>query len=264
MPGLRDGIRRVRHKARGADGVELWGSKRMNTAYNSDCMEAMRKMPDKCFDLAVVDPPYGINAPNMAMGTNKNRSGDGYPAESVAQRLRKGRLNRGAGKLKNRALNTMPITWDYAPPSKEYFEELFRVSKNQIIFGGNYFGLPPTRCVICWDKCQPWENFSQWEMAWTSFDKPAALFRYSNTGGANREQKIHPTQKPVALYAWIFQRYAKPGHKILDTHLGSGSSRIAAYDAGLDFVGFEIDKEYFDSQEERFASYTAQMRMEVF
>lgn len=94
------------------------------------------------------------------------------------------------------------------------------------------------------------------------FDKPASLFRYSNTGGANRERKIHPTQKPVALYAWIFQHYAKPGDKILDTHLGSGSSRIAAYDAGLDFVGFEIDKEYFDKQEERFAAYTAQMRME--
>lgn len=233
----------------------------VNVAYNCDCMEYMRTLQDDAFDLAVVDPPYGINAPNMAMGTNKNRSGDGYPGESVAQRLRKGRLNSGGGKLKNRALNTMPITWDYAPPKKEYFEELFRVSKNQIIFGGNYFDLPPTRCVICWDKCQPWENFSQWEMAWTSFDKPAALFRYSNTGGANRAVKIHPTQKPVALYAWIFGRYAKPGYKILDTHLGSGSSRIAAYDAGLDFYGCELDEGYFIAQEKRFSEYTSQLSL---
>lgn len=231
----------------------------MNIAYNMDCMEAMRQMPDKCFDLAVVDPPYGINAPNMTMGTNKSRSVDGYPSESTAQRIKKGRLNSGAGKLKDRALQTMPIAWDCAPPGKNYFQELFRVSKNQIIFGGNYFNLPPTRCVICWDKCQPWQNFSQWEMAWTSFDQPAALFKYSNTGGANTEQKIHPTQKPIALYAWIFSKFSKPGDKILDTHLGSGSSRIAAHDACLDFVGFELDKSYFEAQEERFAAHASQL-----
>ena len=229
-------------------------------SYNIDCMEAMKKIPDKYFDLAVVDPPYGINAPNMSMGSNPSKSKSGT-GESVASQLRKGRLNSGGGKLKNRALNSMPIAWDYAPPPKEYFEELFRVSKNQIIFGGNYFDLPPTRGIICWDKLQPWENFSQWEMAWTSFDCPAAMVRISSRGGDNNEKKIHPTQKPVALYAWIFNRYAKPGDKILDTHLGSGSSRIAAYDAGLDFVGFEIDKEYFDKQEERFAAHTAQMSL---
>lgn len=236
----------------------------VNIIYNMDCMLAMRDIPDKAFDLAVVDPPYGINAPNMSMGTNKTRSKGGYSGVSVAQKLRKGRLNSGGGKLKNRALQTMPITWDYAPPPKEYFTELFRVSKNQIIFGGNYFDLPPTRGIICWDKCQPWENFSQWEMAWTSFDCPAALFRFSNTGGKNDERKIHPTQKPVALYRWIFGKYAKSGDKILDTHLGSGSSRIAAYEAGLDFVGYEIDKTYFDLQEQRFADFTAQGKLEGF
>lgn len=232
-----------------------------NNAYNLDCMDAMRHMPDKCFDLAVVDPPYGINAPNMTMGTNKSRKGTGYPGESVAQRLKKGRLNSGSGKLKNRSLQTMPITWDDAAPDKEYFKELFRVSKNQVIFGGNYFDLPPTRGIICWDKMQPWDNFSQWEMAWTSFDFPAKIFRFSNTGGRNEEVKIHPTQKPVALYSWIYQLCAKPGDKVLDTHLGSGSSRIAAYDYGLDFSGFEIDKDYFYAQEKRFAAHTAQMRL---
>lgn len=232
-----------------------------NNAYNMDCMEAMRRMPDKCFDLAVVDPPYGINAPNMTMGTNKSRKVTGYPGESVAQRLKKERLNSGAGKLKNRSLQTMEITWDGAPPPKEYFEELFRVSKNQVIFGGNYFDLPPTRGIICWDKMQPWDNFSQWEMAWTSFDFPAKIFRFSNTGGKNEEIKIHPTQKPVALYNWIYQLCAKPGWKVLDTHLGSGSSRIAAYDYGLDFVGFEIDNGYFDAQENRFVAHTSQMRI---
>lgn len=217
-----------------------------------DCMDYMRSMPDKFFELAVVDPPYGINAPNMTMGTNMNRKHGGYNGESVAQRLKKGRLNQGAGKLKNRALNTMPCDWDFNPPGKEYFDELFRVSKNQVIWGGNYFDLPPTRGIVCWDKLQPWENFSQFELAWTSFDRPAAIIRLSNTGGSNKEVKIHPTQKPVALYHWILKKFANLGDRILDTHLGSGSSRIAAYKMGFDFYATEIDKEYFDAQEERF------------
>ena len=220
--------------------------------YNMDCMEYMRTVPDGFFDLAVVDPPYGINATDMNMGSNLHRRKGGYPSESTAARLKKGRLNSGGGKLKGRALNTMPCGWDYSPPGEEYFHELFRVSRHQIIWGGNYFPLPPTRCVICWDKMQPWENFSQVEVAWTSFDRPAKLFRYSNTGGVNAERKIHPTQKPVALYAWIFRNFAKPGDKILDTHLGSGSSRIAAYKMGLDFRGCEIDGEYFRASDERF------------
>lgn len=151
--------------------------------------------------------------------------------------------------------------WDVAPP-KEYFDELARVSKQQIIWGGNYFDLPPTRCFIVWRKTNiPLEGFSMApvEYAWTSFNQNAGMVEAYSNGGSGRETRIHPTQKPVALYAWIFQHYAKPGDKILDTHLGSGSSRIAAYNAGLDFVGYEIDKVYFKAQEERFARHTAQV-----
>lgn len=222
--------------------------------HNCDCVEFMRTIPDKFFDLAVVDPPYGINAPSMNMGSNISRKKDGYPAESTASRLRKGRLNCGGGKLKSRILNTKSCDWDCFPPDKDYFTELFRVSRNQVIWGGNYFPLPPSRCIICWDKVQPWDNFSQFELAWTSFDKPAAMFRFSNTGGANAEKKIHPTQKPISLYAWVFKRFANAGDRILDTHLGSGSSRIAAYKMGFDFYGCEIDKEYFKAADERFRS----------
>lgn len=228
---------------------------------HSDCMGYMAGLTDKEFDLAIVDPPYGINAPSMSMGQNKNRSDGWARDDSTAVKLRKGRLNSGGGKLKNRLLNKSSIGWDDEVPTPEYFAELFRVSKNQIIWGGNYFDLPPSRCVICWDKCQPWENFSQWEMAWSSFDKPAALFSYSNTGGANRETKIHPTQKPIALYEWLLTKYAKPGHRILDTHLGSGSSIIAAHTLGFDFVGTEIDVDYYAAAVKRFGQHKAQARM---
>jgi site-specific DNA-methyltransferase (adenine-specific) len=230
----------------------------LNNIYNMDCLEGMKQIPDKYFQLAIVDPPYGINAPNMSMGSNKNRK-NGYPGVSVAERLKKGRLNQGAGKLKNRALQKMAIAWDYEKPSQEYFKELCRVSTNQIIWGGNYFDLPPTRCIVCWDKCQPWENFSQWEMAWTSFDKPAALFRYSNTGGNNEETKIHPTQKPIKLYSWLLSRYAKRGDKIIDTHLGSASSLIACYDMGFEYMGFEIDEEYYNAAIKRINNHKAQV-----
>ena len=171
-----------------------------------DCLDYMRSIPDKYFDLAVVDPPYGINAPAMDMGSSKGNT-------STATKLRKGRLNGGAGKLKNRVLNTMSCDWDFSPPSPKYFDELRRVSKNQIIWGGNYFPLPPTRGIICWDKMQPWENFSQVELAWTSFDCPAKIVRISTTGGGNHEEKIHPTQKPVSLYSWIFKKFAGGGYE---------------------------------------------------
>lgn len=199
----------------------------MNIAYNMDCLEAMKQMPDKCFDLAVVDPPYGIEITN-------------------------------SGRLKK--YNSKNADWDTKPPDKSYFQELFRVSKNQIIWGGNYFDLPPTKCFLIWDKRQPEDvSFASCEFAWTSFDSVAKTFYMSpiHTG----EYRIHTTQKPVALYAWIYSRYAKPGYKILDTHLGSGSSRIAAHDAGLDFVAFEIDKEYFDKQEERYNAHASQMNL---
>lgn len=159
-----------------------------NEAYNIDCLLFMRQCKDKIFDLAIVDPPYGINAPKMNMG--------GYGKYvSTAVKCRKGRLNQGSGKLKDRALNTMDCSWDQNPPSTEYFEELFRVSKNQLIFGGNYFDLPPTRCFVCWDKAQPWTNFSQCEYIWTSFDYPAKIIRISSRGGNNKERKNSPDSK---------------------------------------------------------------------
>lgn len=148
--------------------------------------------------------------------------------------------------------------WDIAPP-KEYFEELARVSENQIIWGGNYFDLPPTRCFLVWRKATISENFSMAmaEYAWTSFNDNAKVFEYAPQGTPD-DPRFHPTQKPVALYEWILRNYAKEGDKILDTHLGSGSSRIAAYNLGFDFVGCEIDEYYFRKQEERFARHTAQ------
>lgn len=191
----------------------------MNTLYNLDCMIGMSEFPDKFFDLAVVDPPYGLDKGSV----------------------------QGAGKLKNRVLNTGNVhEWDSAP-DKSYFDELFRVSKNIIIWGGNYFPLPPTRCVLCWDKMQPWENFSQIELAWTSFDKPAQIFRFDNRTG----DKIHPTQKPIELYTWILSKYASKGDKILDTHVGSASSLIACKKLGFEFIGFEINTEYYNAAMKR-------------
>lgn len=240
----------------------------ISDVFNEDCKEVMRRYPDGYFDLAVVDPPYGINAPNMTMGTNRSRTKNGYPAVSTADKLRKGRLNSGGGKLKGRALNTMDCSWDFNPPSQDYFDELFRVSRHQVIWGGNYFTLPPSRGIIVWDKLQPWENFSQVEVAWTSFDVPAAIFRFSNTGGANKEVKIHPTQKPVALYDWIYARYLKHCGipvdvtlKVLDTHLGSGSNRIAAHRAGVDFTGCEISHSIYLSHERRYKDFAAQLTL---
>lgn len=198
----------------------------MNIAYNVDCMEYMATLPDKAFELAVVDPPYGLKRFRHG-GSVINKYGD-----------------------KNGK-------WNNEKPQKEYFEELFRVSKKQIIWGANNFSLPQSEYFIIWDKVNPpGFSFAQCEMAWTNCKVPARIFKYNSQ--KESASRIHPTQKPVALYTWIFQNYAKPGDKILDTHLGSGSSRIAAWDAGLDFVGCEIDKEYFKMQEERFENYTNQ------
>ena len=204
----------------------------MITMLNMDCMEYMKTLPDKAFDLAIVDPPYGIG-------------GDA---------LHQNRLKKGSGKLKNRVIQTMNSSWDNNPPKQEYFNELFRVSKNQIIWGGNYFPLPPSRCIIVWDKVQPWENFSQVELAWTSFDSPAQLFKFDNRTG----EKIHPCQKPVALYKWLLSRYAKPGDKILDTHGGSGSICIACHDLGFDLTWMELDADYYKAACERYKNHAAQ------
>jgi site-specific DNA-methyltransferase (adenine-specific) len=221
-------------------------------------MKFMAEVSDKYYDLAIVDPPYGIGQPNQSNLKGYNGR------ESLNDRMEKNRLNNGSGKLKNRVLNNSKINWDNEIPSDEYFSELKRISKNQIIWGGNYFPLPPSRCIICWDKVQPWENFSQVELAWTSFDSPAQLFRFDNrTGG-----KIHPTQKPVALYEWLLSKYAKPNDKIIDTHGGSGSIAIAVDKANtLDNTNYsldiiELDKDYFDASVNRFNKYKSQQTIQ--
>ena len=217
-------------------------------AFNMDCLEAMRQMEDNAFDLAVVDPPYGIGVQSM----NFTKSGPRVVARNIAAKRRDYRRT---------------DEWDIKPP-QEYFDELFRVSQKQIIWGGNYFQLPPSKGFLIWDKRGMEEmsnDFADCELAWLSPGLGVArVFRFVWNGMLqgdmkNKEERFHPTQKPVALYKWILSKYAKPGDKILDTHLGSGSSRIAAYDLGFDFVGYEIDKVYFDKQEERFAKHTAQL-----
>jgi site-specific DNA-methyltransferase (adenine-specific) len=200
--------------------------------FNEDCMEVMKRYPAKYFDLAVVDPPYGIGV-NINMG---RRSGD-KPSE----------YHKFHGEDKH-------------PPTKEYFTELFRVSKEQIIWGGNYMieNLYSSACWLMWDKKFSEDvTFAQFELAWTSFKSSCKKFDKS----PQDRDRIHPTQKPVDLYNWIFKNYAKEGFKILDTHLGSGSSRIAADRAGLEFVGCELDKDYFEAAEQRFKDYKAQLKL---
>ena len=212
----------------------------VSEVYNCNCMDFMRSVPDKHFDLAVVDPPYGSAGTTFA-GGGKSRFG------GLFDRYKQDGRDMG-GEVRKKI-----IGWDEAP-SQEYFNELFRVSRHQVIWGANYFeGLPATRCFLVWRKLTISEQFTMamCEYAWTSFKGNAKWFECAPQGTASRN-RIHPTQKPVALYAWIFRHYAKPGYKILDTHLGSGSSRIAAYKLGLDFYATELDREYFQAQEERF------------
>jgi site-specific DNA-methyltransferase (adenine-specific) len=191
--------------------------------YLMDCMELMAQYPDGYFDLAVVDPPYGI----------------GISSNSFRQ------------KQKSKG-------WDSEIPSDGYFQELFRVSKNQVIWGGNYFPLPPTQGFLIWDKKQPHDfSSAMCELAWMSIQSPAKIYRqHVVTAEPN---KIHPTQKPVKLYEWIYMNYLPQGGKVLDTHLGSGSNRIAAHKMGnIEFYGYEIDKEYFDASVKRFDNYLSQ------
>jgi len=202
---------------------------------NMDCMEYMKGLPDNAFDLAIVDPPYGIDVANMSMGAGKGKR---------------------HSKIENR--NWSKSDWDKSPPKESYFNELFRVSKNQIVWGGNYFNLPQSQYFAIWDKGEGLygRSFAECEYAWIS------------NGGTRiakinpvQKDRIHPTQKPVKLYQWLLDKYAKPGDKILDTHLGSGSSAIAAHYAGFDFVGVELDKHYYDLACERFKRDTAQLDM---
>lgn len=224
----------------------------MNIAYNVDCMEYMAALPDKAFDLAVVDPPYGDGNSQSDHGEKGQWNWLGGMFDRYKKVTRTG--GTWAEKYGKRI-----IAWDVSP-GPEYFKELFRVSRNQVIWGGNYFTLPPSRCFLMWRKTNiPVKGFSMapCEYAWTSFWENAKVFEFSSAGSV-KDKRFHPTQKPVELYEWVYQQFAKPGDKILDTHLGSGSSRLAAYTMGFDFVGCEIDKEYFKMQEERFENYTAQ------
>lgn len=206
------------------------------TITNEDNMLLMARYPDNYFDLAIVDPPYGIEEITGKESAN-NRG-----------KINKQRVfGQQSAKFKE---------WDKTP-TKDYFFELMRVSKNQIIWGGNYFDLPKYRHPIVWDKCQPWENFSQIELAWTSFNKPASLFKFDNRTG----DKIHPTQKPIQLYKWILDKYAKQGDKILDTHLGSGSIAIACHDYKYELTACELDKEYYDKALQRIYNHVAQQTL---
>ena len=224
----------------------------LSEVYLEDCVTALKRFNDKYFDLAIVDPPYGIGAGKRVGTTYK---------EGVL-RNKKGFGNTKLYTAKN---------WDNEVPTAEYWNELFRVSKNQIVWGGNYFTqyLPESRGWIYWDKKiinHQIDNYSDGELAWTSFDTVLRKVTYDwiGLGYCNSSEKgtrIHPTHKPIFLYEWILQKYAKEGDVILDTHLGSGSSRIACHKAGLDFVGCEIDKDYFDKQEARFKNFIAQMTL---
>ncbi len=197
---------------------------------NEDNMELMKRYPDNYFELAIVDPPYGIG---QSGGNFRDRKGGGHRV------------------LKRKE-------WDNNTPKKEYFTELKRVSSNQIIWGGNYFTdkITVSRCWIYWDKLMG-GDFSDGELAWTSFDKVLKKFTLCNKMGG----KIHPTQKPVKLYEWLLMNYAKEGDKILDTHLGSGSIALACHNLGFDLVGCELDKEYYEAACKRLKQHKQQLTM---
>ena len=203
--------------------------------YCMDCMEAMKQFPDKFFELAIVDPPYGIGEDGL-----KNHS---------------------RGKLAI-SKKYIPKQWDKEPPKQEYFNELLRVSKNQIIWGANHFisRIPfDSSCWIVWDKQNGDNDFADCELAWTSFKTAVRKFTYRWQGMLqgnmkNKEIRIHPTQKPVALYEWLLQNYAKKGDKILDTHCGSASSLIACHNLGFEFIGFELDEYYYKLANKRLLS----------
>jgi len=203
---------------------------------HGDCMDIMKQYPDKYFQLACVDPPYGIGA------------GGGIGGDKL-------------GKVKRYKNGE----WDFSIPKAEYFKELKRVSVNQIIWGGNYFidYLENTPCMIVWNKKNGTNYFADCEIAWTSFDTAVRMFEYMWQGMLqgdmkNKEQRLHPTQKPVALYKWLLSRYAKPGDKILDTHGGSGSICIACHDLGYDLTWMELDADYYAAACERYRIHAAQ------
>jgi len=209
----------------------------LNRLYNMDCMEGMKQFPDKYFELALVDPPYGIGIDGQKESICKNP-----------------KHNRKLHEKKD---------WDNSIPSKEYFKELERVSKNQIIWGANYFVKhleKGTKGWIVWDKGQHGLTMSDCELAYSSFNVPTRVV-VINRVELLKDGTIHPTQKPVALYKWLLKNYAKPGDKILDTHVGSASSLIACEDLGFPYIGFEIDKDYYEAAQKRLADFKAQVSM---
>lgn len=206
---------------------------------NCDCMEYMAGLSDKVFDLAIIDPPYGIGAGDVKRGGQQHGNA---LAPSKAYEKKE---------------------WDSMPPPQEYFDELFRVSKNQIIWGGNYYSLPVSSAWVFWDKVTGNNGYADGELAWTSFGSALRMFRYEWHGMLqgnmkNKESRIHPTQKPVALYKWLLSRYAKPGDRILDTHGGSGSICIACHDLGYDLTWMEFDKDYYEAACKRYKDHAAQ------
>jgi len=209
----------------------------LNRLYLMDCMEGMKQFPDKYFELAIVDPPYGIGMDGQKESICKNP-----------------KHNRKLHKKKD---------WDNSIPSKEYFKELERVSKNQIIWGANYFVKhleKGTKGWVVWDKGQHGLTMSDCELAYSSFNVPTRVV-VINRVELLKDGTIHPTQKPVALYKWLLKNYAKPGDKILDTHVGSASSLIACEDLGFPYIGFEIDKDYYEAAQKRLADFKAQVSM---
>jgi site-specific DNA-methyltransferase (adenine-specific) len=202
--------------------------------FNIDCMEGMKEFPDKYFELAIVDPPYGIGE------------------DGGAQRTRGSKKTNGIKK-----------NWDSLIPKLPYFLELKRVSQNQIIWGANYFGTEPSKSFIIWDKLDYGSDFADCEFAWSSFNSAARIYKQSRQSNQDRpdDPRIHPTQKPIKLYKWLLKNYAKEGDKILDTHLGSQSSRIAAFDMGFDFTGYELDKDYFEAGNKRFNQHKSQLKL---
>lgn len=204
---------------------------------NEDCMDLMARYEDNHFDLAIVDPPYGIDLANMNMGLGNAKK---------------------SSKAKNRKWK--PKDWDKTPPNKKYFKELFRVSIHQIIWGGNYFNLPPCYGYVVWDKEIPnGLSFADCEIAWHSFKKAAKIFKYSTYN--DKKNKFHPTQKPVKLYEWLLMKYAKENDKILDTHLGSGSIAIACHNLGYELTGCELDKDYYKAAMKRIEQHKQQQRL---
>jgi site-specific DNA-methyltransferase (adenine-specific) len=218
------------------------GEKMSHTFLNIDCMDkdkGMPSYPDKYFNLCICDPPYGKNP--MFRGVNGFGAGTKFTTKDTAQ-------------------------WDIVP-DKTYFAELQRVSVNQIVWGFNHLAdfLGETNCVICWDKINGPTPFADFELAWTSFSSASRFFRYQWLGAQIKNLeghgKIHPTQKPIALYKWLLTKYAKPGDKILDTHVGSASSIIACIDLGFDVTGFELDKDYFEAASKRIKDFESQLKI---